>query len=84
MEGSTMEFGEKRNKFPIECYKIEKHLGFGGQGIVLQYSRIDSLQVHLPEVVAVKNIPESKAKWSRVLDIMSIVAVNPHPNIVRC
>ena len=79
-----MEFKGKKREFPIEQYKIEKPLGCGGQGIVLQYSRIDSLQVHLPESVAVKNIPESKAKWSRELDIMSLVVANPHPNLVKC
>ena len=74
MEGLAMEFIGKKTEFPIEQYKFAKSLGFGGQGIVLQYSRIDSLQVDLPESVAIKNIPESKAKWSRELDIMSLVA----------
>ena len=83
-ESLTMELRGKENEFPLVHYKIDKHLGFGGQGIVLQYSRFNSFHAHLPESVAVKTIPESKAKWSRELEIMSLVVENPHPNLVKC
>ena len=79
-----MELVKHNAPFPLEHYKFEKPLGHGGQGIVLLYSRKDNVHLYLPQTVAVKSIPIVKAKWSRELEIMSIITANPHPNIVKC
>ena len=70
--------------FPIEQYKLEKNLGFGGQGIVSLYVRKDNRLLYLPEMIAVKCIPVSKLEWSREMEIMFTLAINHHPNLVRC